>query len=273
MAMKWLTPMDETEFDTFLRAIMPINNEAHMLRNFITTVDDGLARALADYQKECEKPIDVDDEYRHYIEEAQQDTLVEIGGFYPMFAWSSTFITIYTLLEHEMISIVKHMGEVRGVTKHPEHGNYVKKGRRGIFAAREFLNTEFDMDPAKDRRWAELDDFAQIRNCLAHDRGILGEPPADPAAPLAKGQERDRKIRAYVARNPGLISIDPDGQLNLGGGICNHAIDVVEGFLNQVIDEARLWLFRWNDEKGTPIKKPFRTKYLTPRIPFTSNRG
>jgi hypothetical protein len=272
MALKWLTSMDENEFECFLRTIMPINTEAHMLRNFITTVNDGLVRALADYREECEKPIDVNDEYRHYIEEAQQDTLIEIGGFYPSFAWSSTFISVYTLLEHEMISIVKHMGEVKGVDKHPEHKSYVRDGRKGIFAAREYLVANFDMDPANDRRWNEFDDFAQIRNCLAHDRGIVGEPRTDLTKPLERGQARDEKIRDYVARNPTLISIDSDRRLSLGIEICNHAIDLAEGFLNQVIDEARLWLHRWNEEKRTPIKKPFQTRYLCPRTPFTSNR-
>ncbi|MBA4064839.1 MAG: hypothetical protein C0501_14220 [Isosphaera sp.] len=47
-----------------------------------------------------------------------------------------------------------------------------------IFAIREFLVDNFQMDSEIDKRWSELEALNKIRNCLAHDRGILGEQRA-----------------------------------------------------------------------------------------------
>ncbi len=268
MDLKWLTPMDEDEFNVFWRTIMPVNEMADSLRSFMKLTERSLRDALDEHVNAPKIPYEEgDQEYIHYYEEMEQEAKIELACTFPALAWSSIFLTIYTLLEHELVSIAKHMGKVKGIAAHPEKN---KKSKKGIFAIREFLVDNFQMDPEIDKRWPELEALNKIRNCLAHDRGILGEPVTIPFLP-PKNYERDCDIREYAEKNPKLVHVGSDRQIRVGSEFCTQALATVESFLNRVIDEARMWLGRWNELQGIKSERKNRVHYLMPWVPFAAD--
>jgi hypothetical protein len=239
------------------------------MRNYIRLTEQALREAVARHEESAKIPYtEADEEYRDLMEQAELDARIEAESTFPSLAWSSIFQSVYALLEHEMISIVSHMGVVKGLTGHPEDN---KKNKKGIYAAQLYLVENFGMDPGKHRLWPELERLYQIRNCFAHDRGILGPPAVEGHKPT-KRQQRDATVREYAAKQPDRLHVSSYGQVSLRQKFSDQALDTVEAFLNRVIDEGRLWLGRWNKERGIePTRKP-RVTYLMPWVPFEKDR-
>ncbi len=268
MDLKWLTPMDEGEFNAFWRGILPVNDLANSLHRFIGVMEAGLTDAAVKHEKMASiRYTEVDEEYRHFFEEMEHESKVEVECLFPALAWSSFFQTIYAFLEHEVIAVVRHMGTVKRIAAHPESN---KENKKGIYAAQKFLVNYFGMDPGKHKLWPELETLYQIRNCCAHDRGLLGEPADEGVAPT-KAQKRDAIIRKYAAQHPERLFIGSDGHAQPSRELCVHALKTVETFLNRVIDEGRLWLGRWNESQGIKSERTVRVGCLTPRVPFQSD--
>jgi hypothetical protein len=268
MNLKWLTPMDEDEFNVFWRTILPVNDLANSMRNYIRLTEQALREAVVRHE-ESEKIsyTKADEEYRDLMEQAELDSRVEVECMFPSLAWSSIFQSVYALLEHEMIAIVSHMGAVQGITGHPEDNN---KNKKGIYAAQLYLVEHFGMDPGKHRLWLELQTFYQIRNCFAHDRGVLG-PSTLKGHELTRRQQRDVTVREYAEKHPDRLHVTSDGHVSLSKEFCIQALDTVETFLNQLIDEGRLWLGRWNKERGIEPTRTPREIYLLPWVPFAKD--
>ena len=266
MDLKWLTPMQDYEFDSFLRTIMPVNNMAGYLRRLMDLLDESLAAALREHENRPETPLEESDwEYQHYYEETELETRIELGSTYPAITWSAVLISIYSLLEHELLSIVRHMAKVKGVDKDPEE-------KKGIFGAQEFLRKHFDMDPSLHIRWPELLLMNKFRNCLAHDRGHLGTKEVEVPFEKRKNFDRDLAIRQHAGQHPDLFYLNnDDNEVQVSSAYCRQSLDAVEKFLNRVIDEGRLWLVRWDEEcvvrEGAP-----KVSYLKTRVPFKGER-
>jgi hypothetical protein len=56
MYLKWLTPMDEDEFNVFWRSILPFNDIANSMRNYLRLSERTLREAVARHEDSAEIP-------------------------------------------------------------------------------------------------------------------------------------------------------------------------------------------------------------------------
>jgi hypothetical protein len=153
----------------------------------------------------------------------------DLTEHFPAFSWQTTFVAIYTLLEHELFELCRQLHHDLALPI----GHNELKGH-GIQIARTYLEKLCKLPiPAGDPTWLEVKCYNPIRNVIVHARGDI-----------YKGKHH-QEIKKYVA---GKTSIRVDGNyVKITKVYCVEALDTIEALLRNMF---RLALERLKEQKG-----------------------
>lgn len=201
-------------------------HELDDLRQYVEEVHDALRASHKSLEKRVRKQMEgkTEDEAQEIANWYAEDDM-KLGDLFPSLCSASTFVAVYTFLEHELIALCEHLHK-RG--RYPI-GVQELAGQDYIDKAVTYLEKFCGVEkPKKMPQWAELKVMQRIRNIIVHKRGIVRE---------ARGNDNpDEVIRSYVEKNKSL-KIDGVGTIVLSKVFCLHAVDLIRAFLMGVIEK------------------------------------
>jgi hypothetical protein len=197
--------------------------EVQSIKSYLGTVAAGFQREFEQFEKhvsETAAGMDEDDRDR-YMEDCAE-TAHELTQHFPTFAWQTTFVAIYTLLEDDMLSIARVLGTHLGISLDPDD---LKD--KGIFAAKKYLESLCGIAfPDKEHPWQEVLHYNRLRNVIVHCRGRV------------KRSSNEKKIRSYVTGKKSL-SLDNLDRLAITRQFCFEVLDNVEALLEALFKLGR----------------------------------
>ncbi|MGA7501590.1 MAG: hypothetical protein WBX00_33075 [Isosphaeraceae bacterium] len=142
--------------------------EVQSIKSYLGTVAAGFQREFERFEAQVSKQAaDMDEDTRDRYMEDCAETADELTRHFPTFAWQTSFVAIYTLLEDDMLSIARTLGTHLGITLEPDD---LKD--KGIFAAKKYLESLCGITfPERDRPWQEVLHYNRLRNVIVHSRG------------------------------------------------------------------------------------------------------
>lgn len=200
-----------------------MHGEVESIRIYLGTVAASFQREFERFEAHVsERAADMDEDTRERCMEDCAETAHELTRHFPTFAWQTSFVSVYTLLEDDMLAIARTLGQHLGITLDPDD---LKD--RGIFAAKKFLESLCGISfPEGGRPWQEVLHYNRLRNVIVHSRGRV------------RGMKNERPIRNYV-RGTKSLSLDNLDRLEVSRQFCFEVLDNVEGFLEALFKLAR----------------------------------
>ena len=140
-------------------------------------------------------------------------------------------ITVYTLVESNLSLLAKEIVKRKGLSLDMEDllaRNLVKRFQK-FWTKVAHLPWWPDPDP----RWDALKDIEELRNCIAHCNGVVGEKD-DRIKTLL---QRDCGVR-LVGRNDPLTDPDEAGTLEIEEGFCRLAVQEMKALFDEAFNRA-----------------------------------
>jgi hypothetical protein len=202
------------------------DREIEAIRRYLEMVTSTFRRELDSYKAYLlrTRKISSDDDAQAVGEDIGEAEHYYADAF-PLIALQTTFVSIYTLLEHEMLDLARWAGSKRGDARNPERIPRDGRCMSGIYAARAFFN-DHSVPVPTGPTWSEVEAYYSIRNAVAHCRCDLRH---------ARGSA---KVRAYVAVNPTLLTIEND-RIRLSEEFVAHALNNVAAFMTELYVTVR----------------------------------
>jgi hypothetical protein len=187
------------------------------------TVAAGFQRGLEPFEKHVsETAAGMDEDVRDRYMEDCAETAHELTQHFPKFAWQTTFVAIYTLLEDDMLSIARTLGRHLSISLDPDD---LKD--KGIFAAKKYLESLCGIAfPDKEHPWQEVLHYNRLRNVIVHCRGRV------------KRSTNEKKVRRYVTGKKSL-SLDNLDRLAITRQFCFEVLGNVEALLEALFKLGR----------------------------------
>lgn len=162
------------------------------------------------------------------IGEKSRETL----HIFPYIMRNSLFITLYSLLEHELDHLCRYLCE--------EYNYSIKfsdyREKNGIQRAKCYLKKIARIDfPDKTSSWDSIANYNRIRNLIVHNNGKLDA--TQNAKKVRDFIERSSLIEITESTIPSLYELEPRIQFN--EGFHNEVIDTLEIFLGELWEVLR----------------------------------
>jgi hypothetical protein len=200
-----------------------MQSEVQLIESYLVTVASGFRSAFERFQARVSKQAaDMDEGTRNRCMEDWAESAHELTRHFPNFAWQTSFVAIYTLLEDHMLSITRTLGKHLRITLDPDDLQ-----DKGIFAAKKYLKSLCAIAfPEGEHAWQEVLQYRLLRNVIVHFRGHV------------KGARREEAIRNYVRGNK-YLSLDNLDRLQISQQFCFQVLENVEALLETLFKLAR----------------------------------
>ena len=197
--------------------------EVESIKGYLGTVASSFQREFEQFEAHMvERAASMDHDTRDRYVEDCAETAHELSSHFPSFAWQSSFVAIYTLLEDDMLNIARILGTHLGITLDPDD---LKD--KGIFAAKRYLESLCGIAfPQAERPWQEVLHYNRLRNVIVHARGRIGRTRCEKA------------IRNYV-RGKDSLSLDNLDRLEFSRQFCCEVLENVEALLEELFKLAQ----------------------------------
>ncbi len=211
--------MKDEQFLEFGRFVVGVKLDE--IRDYLTVVDSGFARAFDEFDArvaaEAEK---LPEAFRESLYEDESVTAFNLTEHFPSFTWQTTFVALYSLLEHEMFAACRQM---RHIQKHLIGPEDLKD--KGIFAAQKYVEKVCRVAfPEKGRPWQEILHYNKVRNVLVHNQGEL--------------KHTVEGLRQYVASRKNL-SVDHNDELKLTRDFCLDVVSIMRQFFDELYQSLK----------------------------------
>jgi hypothetical protein len=197
--------------------------EVQSIKSYLGTVAAGFQWEFERFEQHVsEQAADMDEDVRDRYMDDCAETAHELTQHFPTFAWQTTFVAIYTLLEDDMLNIARNLGTHLGISLDPDD---LKE--KGIFAAKRYLESLCGIAfPEKEHAWQEVVHYNRLRNVIVHCRGRV------------KPSTNEKKIRSYV-RGKKTLNLDNLDRLEITRQFCFEVLANVESLLSALFQLAR----------------------------------
>lgn len=202
---------------------MMMRSEVRAISDFIKSAGSAFEREFEDFDaRVAEEAAKLPEALRAELVEEQSETAFNLTEHFPAFLWQTTFVTIYSFLEVEMIDLASRLGRHLGITRDPEKGKQAV-----IINVQRFLTNCCGLEfPRSDAPWTEIVRYTDLRNVFVHGRGRLRKAK-NPAA-----------VREYVESKAGLSIVGVD-QVRVDKEFCEEVLKNAETLLEALFGLAR----------------------------------
>lgn len=193
---------------------------------YVQTISKVLAEESKRLDRRVKKELkSLNDDDKFERERWYYDQVADLKNTFPSMCYRTTFVAVYSRLEHELVSWCH---KLQSIQKH-ELSVEDLGGRNTIDRCRTYMVKVARIKfPDKSPEWQEITTKLQrIRNKIVHERGQL----------LKRGQsdtEETKEIRKYIKAKGGNASTL--GSIQLTEKFCLHSVDVVRRFIKTLAD-------------------------------------
>ena len=200
-----------------------VQDEVESIKSYLGTVASGFQREFERFGASVsERTAKMDEEARNRYMEDCAELAHELTNHFPNFAWQTSFVAVYTLLEYEMLFVARILGRHLDIKLDPDD---LKD--KGIFAAKKYLEDLCGITfPENARPWQEVIHYNRLRNVIVHSRGNV------------RRTKREKALRNYV-RGKNSLSLDNLGRLETSREFCLEVLENVETLLDALFELAR----------------------------------
>lgn len=193
--------------------------------SYVKIVSKVLAEEVRRIEREAKKVLKKmpDDEAKFDREREYNDQIVELKHSFPSMCYRTTFVAIYSRLEHELVSWCHKVQSIRRYKISVDD-----LGSRNIIdRCSVYLTKVADVPfPKKTPEWQDITKLQRIRNKIVHERGNIvkrGQPES----------EESKELRKYIKSKGGLVS--NSGNIALSEAFCFFR-------LMSFVDSSKSWL-------------------------------
>ena len=197
-----------------------IEIDLNHLREYVRLIED----LLKDRQKEFnswveEKASRLSEEQKDEFYEFYSDDHWELSEVYPNILRGSLFVACVSLVEHELISLCKHL--YRENKYRLLWDDVVGKG---IYKAKLYLNKVAGV--GNNTPWENILVFQKIRNFIVHNRGKLDD------------SRNAKEVETYITSNSS-IKLDNLRRMQFSSTFCLEVIKIVDEFFSSLFKEFK----------------------------------
>jgi hypothetical protein len=134
---------------------------------------------------------------------------------FPKLLRNSFFVSAYSLLEHHLDVICKKLKEKQQIPINISdlHGNILRRAKLYWLLAKLAF-------PCDEKTWKEINNYAEVRNCIVHDNGLL--------------KKANRSLINY-ANKRGIVSNDTnEPSIVLTRQFCEEAVQTMKNFVGSL---------------------------------------
>ncbi len=211
-----------------------LRDYAQTIEELIETERDRLSR---------NEPEDLTEDNFEDVMISQAEDYLLLRDSFPIILRNSLFITIYTVLEDELMKTCNRLRESFNVDLKPSD----LKGK-GINRSRKYLKKVVVINfPDNTNEWKEIRKFNLLRNTIAHSNGniIAGETDQE--------KLNNKELCAYIEKSS-IIDISSNFHIQLSKDFILHALDITEAFLielfQNIAEELKKLAFELEKEKN-----------------------
>jgi hypothetical protein len=229
---KILTPPPTQDIDW---AGIMLNTEVSFIRDYIESTASAFDTAFAAFDsKMAEEAAKLPEEMRHDLYEDGSMTAFNLMQHFPAFSWLTTFVSIYSFLEDEMLNLAATLGRHIGIKLSPDDLRH-----SGIFAAQVYLTDLCGITfPVTKHPWQEIVHYNAIRNVIVHSRSRIWR------------SKKAKSIREY-AKGKKSIAVDND-RIQLSKEFCLEVLGNVNALLDELTDLARAKIVEFEAARTAP---------------------
>jgi hypothetical protein len=216
---KLLTPPPTHSID-WARA--KLGTEVGFIRDYLESMASAFDTAFEAFDsKVAEEAAKLPEDMRHDLYEDESMTAFNLKEHFPAFSWQTTFVSIYSFLEDEMLALAAMLGRHIGIKLSPDDLRH-----NGIFAAKVYLTDLCGIAfPDGKHPWQEILHYNPIRNVIVHSRGRIWR------------SKKAKAIRKY-AEGKQSITTEND-RVQLSKEFCLEVLGNVRSLLGELMDLAR----------------------------------
>lgn len=203
-------------------ALWMLGTEAGFIRDYVESTATAFDAAFDVFDaKVAEAASKLPEDCRAALYEDESQRAFNLKRDFPALSWLTTFVSIYSFLEDEMLGLAETLGQQIGIKLKPDDLRH-----SGIFAAKVYLTELCGIAfPTSKRPWQEIQHYNRIRNAIVHRRGNLFR------------SKHAKQIDAYIK---GKTTITDEGnRLKLSKEFCLEVIENVEVLLRELLGLAR----------------------------------
>ncbi|MCI0703846.1 MAG: hypothetical protein L0241_22530 [Planctomycetia bacterium] len=203
-------------------ARMMLSTEISFIRDYIETTAEAFDAAFDAFDaKVAEEAAKLPEDMRYDLYDDESMRAFNLKEYFPAFSWLTTFASIYSFLEDEMLGVATTVGRQLGIKLRPDDLRH-----NGIFAAQVYLRDLCGIDfPEESRPWQEVRHYNHIRNAIVHSRGNLFRA------------KKAKDIEKYAEGKKSIV-IEND-HIELSKEFCLEALENVRALLDEVTELAR----------------------------------
>ena len=212
------TPRQEIDWH-----LMMLGTEIGMIRGYIESVASAFEREFDAFDaKVAEEAAKLPEGMRAEFVEDRSDTAFNLTLHFPALTWQTTFVTIYSFLEHEMTAVARWVGKHLKIERSPTKGDFSV-----IVNVQRFLTDRCAIAfPASDAPWMEILQYTDLRNAIVHGRGQVC------------GAKNAAEVRKYVESKP-TLTIEGADQVRVSKEFCEEVLHNVESLLKSLFNLVR----------------------------------
>lgn len=190
-----------------------ISSEWESLKQYLSMMESYLESTrekFIDWVKEQEDKLPP--QQRHGFNDEYIEDIVNYYEEFPRILRNSFLVSAHSVLEYDIDIICKKLKEMQEIPINISdlHGNILKRAKLYWSLAKLHF-------PCDEKTWQEINNYSQVRNCIAHDNGLL--------------QEDDKNLIIYVKKK-GIISNSTDERrIVLTKQFCEEALQTMQNFV------------------------------------------
>jgi len=204
------------------RVLLQNSPRARFIRDYIESTASAFDTAFDAFDsKVAEEAAKLPEDTRYGLYEDESMTAFNLKEHFPAFSWLTTFVSIYSFLEDEILDLAATLGQQIGIKLGPDDLRH-----SGIFAAQVYLTDLCGIAfPDTKHQWQEILHYNPVRNVIVHSRGRIWR------------SKKAKAIRKY-AEGKGSITIHND-RIQLSKEFCLEVLGNVKALLGELMDLAR----------------------------------
>jgi hypothetical protein len=217
-------------------ARMMLETEVGFIRDYIESTASAFDTAYDAFDsKVAEEAAKLPEDMRDGLYEDESMTAFNLKEDFPAFSWLTTFVSIYSFLEDEILDLAATLGRQIGIKLSPDDLRH-----SGIFAAKVYLTDLCGIVfPDTNHPWEEILHYNPVRNLIVHSRGRIWR------------SKKAKAIRTW-AEGKKTITIHND-RIQLSKEFCLEALGNVKALLGELMNLARARILEHEAAKaGTP---------------------
>lgn len=217
----------------FSRAIQSlVEHEIRDLREITMLITDLLSQEAGKFHFRMDKlaqtlsKADQDELYDFY-----SDDYWQLSKLFPNITASSLFVTSYSLLEYNLLSLCKGFQQDYSIKLDDLKDE-------GIFLAQTYLKKVVGIDfPDTTKHWNEIHYFNSIRNFIVHNNGQLNN------------KKRAEALKTYIKTKKSL-TLDSHNRIEISIAFISEELDTLEAFFKDVFLAIDKWI---KNRMGTTV--------------------